>query len=226
MNPTLFLSKRHHFDSFASGGSQIVAPKLKASIVPQDFYSRSPEIVARDLLGKLLIRHLDGERLTGRIIEVEAYLGLSDPASHAATGLTPNNAVLFGPPGRAHVYFIYGMHYCISISCLPIGNAGGVLIRALDPLEGFETMARLRGVPSNAKPGILTGGPGRLCQAMGITRAIGNGLDVTRLRSILQIADDGTYPDTVEVTPRIGIRKAVDRPLRFLVPTLKTRRQD
>jgi DNA-3-methyladenine glycosylase len=197
--------------------SRLVAPKFNKAIVPRDFYSRSPEVVARDLLGKLLIRRLDGERLSGRIVEVEAYLGLSDPASHAAIGLTPNNAVLFGPPGLAHVYFIYGMHYCLSISCLPEGEAGGVLIRALDPLEGLTTMARLRGVLNNAKPRMLTGGPARLCQAIGITRATGNGLDVTQARSTLQIADDGNHPDKIEITPRIGIRKAVDRPLRFLI---------
>ena len=161
---------------------------------------------------------MDGERLTGRIVEVEAYLGLSDPASHAAIGLTPNNAMLFGPPGHAHVYFIYGMHYCLSISCFPEGHAGGVLIRALEPLEGLATMARLRGVPNHAKSKLLAGGPGRLCQAIGFTRAIGNGLDVTRSRSTLQIADDGNHPDEIEITSRIGIRKAVDRPLRFLVP--------
>jgi DNA-3-methyladenine glycosylase len=197
--------------------SRLVAPKFNKAIVPRDFYSRSPEVVARDLLGKLLIRRLDGDRLSGRIVKVEAYLDLSDPASHAAIGLTPNNAVLFGPPGLAHVYFIYGMHYCLSISCLPEGEAGGVLIRALDPLEGLTTMARLRGVPNNAKPRMLTGGPARLCQAIGITRATGNGLDVTQARSTLQIADDGNHPDEIEITPRIGIRKAVDRPLRFLV---------
>lgn len=189
----------------------------KETIVPRDFYSRSPEVVAQELLGKLLIRHLNGERLTGRIIEVEAYLGLSDPASHAAIGLTPNNAVLFGPPGHAYVYFIYGMYYCLNVSCLPEGQAGVVLIRALDPIEGLTTMARLRGVPNDAKPKMLTGGPGRLCQAIGITRAVGNGLDVTRLRSPLQIANDGTPPGAVEITPRIGISKAADLPLRFLV---------
>lgn len=95
-------------------------PKL----LPRTFYSRSPEIVAQALLGKLLIRDLHGERLTGRITEVEAYLGLTDPASHAYRGLTPNNAPLFGPPGRTHVYFIYGMYYCVNASAHLIGEAG------------------------------------------------------------------------------------------------------
>jgi len=188
------------------------------------FYSRSPEIVARALLGKLLIRDLHGERLTGRIIEVEAYLGLTDPASHAARGRTPNNAVLFGPPGHAHVYFIYGMYYCLNVSSHLEGEAGGVLIRALDPIDGLETMARLRNLPTNTKPKLLTGGPGRLCQALGITRKNGNDLDVTSPNSPIQIADDGTQPGEFQITPRIGISKATDRPLRFLIGDDRKRR--
>jgi len=186
-------------------------------LLPSRFYSRSPEIVARALLGKLLIRGLHGERLTGRITEVEAYLGLTDPASHAYRGLTPNNFPLFGPPGRTHVYFIYGMHYCLNFSCLPDGEPGGVLVRALDPIAGLETMARLRGFATVPKPSLLTSGPGRLCQALDITRTNANGLDVTRADSPLQVVDDGFRPPSILTTPRIGIRKAADRPLRFLV---------
>jgi DNA-3-methyladenine glycosylase len=193
-------------------------------LLPRAFYSRSPEIVARALLGKLLIRTLHGERLTGRIIEVEAYLGPTDPASHTARGLTPTNAVLFGPSGHAYVYFIYGMYYCLNVSCHLEGKPGGVLIRALDPIEGLDTMARLRGLPAHAKPKLLTGGPGRLCQAFGITRKTDNGIDVTSADSSIQIADDGTSPGKIQVTPRIGIRKAVDMPLRFLIdPTAKAK---
>ena len=188
-------------------------PKL----LPRRFYSRSPEIVARALLGKLLIRDLHGERLTGRIIEVEAYLGLTDPASHAYRGLTPNNFPLFGPPGRTHVYFIYGMYYCLNASAHLPGDAGGVLIRALDPIDGLETMADLRGLPQNAKPKLLTGGPGRLCQALDITRKNSNDLDLTSPDSPIQIADDGHHPTAIQTTPRIGISKAADRPLRFLI---------
>jgi DNA-3-methyladenine glycosylase len=189
-------------------------PKL----LPQTFYSRSPEIVARALLGKLLIRDLHGgERLTGRITEVEAYLGLTDPASHAYRGLTPNNFPLFGPPGRTHVYFIYGMYYCLNTSAHLPGEAGGVLIRALDPIDGLETMADLRGLSHNAKPKLLTGGPGRLCQALDITRKNSNDLDVTSPNSPIQIADDGHHPTKIQTTPRIGISKAADRPLRFFI---------
>jgi DNA-3-methyladenine glycosylase len=186
-------------------------------LLTRTFYSRSPDIVARALLGKLLIRDLHGERLTGRIIEVEAYLGLTDPASHAYRGLTPNNFPLFGPPGRTHVYFIYGMYYCLNTSAHLPDEAGGVLIRALDPIDGLETMADLRGLPQNAKPKLLTGGPGRLCQALDITRKNSNDLDVTSPNSPIQIADDGHHPTKIQTTPRIGISKAADRPLRFLV---------
>jgi DNA-3-methyladenine glycosylase len=187
-------------------------PKL----LPRTFYLRSPEVVARALLGKLITHHRDGESLTGRIVEIEAYLGLDDPAAHTFAGKTARNAVLFGPPGFAYVYFIYGMYYCLNFSCLPDGEAGGVLIRALQPLEGLETMARLRGLAPTANPKLLTSGPGRLCQALGITRANTNGLDVTRPDSSLQVRHDGYHPASILTTPRIGISKAIDKPLRFV----------
>lgn len=189
----------------------------QSSILTSDFFLRSPQIVARDLLGKVLVHRRKGERLSGRIVEVEAYLGLDDPASHAFRGRTSANAVLFGPPGRAYVYFIYGMHYCVNISCLPEGEPGGVLIRALIPLEGIKTMARLRGLPENAKPQQLTGGPGKLCEALGITRATHNGIDVTKATSSLHIEDDGVNPQNIQITPRIGLSKAKEQPLRFLL---------
>ena len=189
----------------------------KPSILPRSFYLHPPDEVSRNLLGKLITRNLNGERLTGRIVELEAYFGLDDPASHAFPGKTERNAVLFGPPGVAYVYFIYGMYYCLNISCEPEGQAGGILIRALEPIEGLETMARLRKLPADAKPQLLTAGPGRLCQALGITRATHNGIDVTRAASELQVRDDGYRPAAIDATPRIGISKAVDRPHRFLV---------
>jgi DNA-3-methyladenine glycosylase len=188
-------------------------PKL----LPKNFYTRSPEVVARFLLGKRLIRDLHGERLTGRIIEVEAYLGLTDPASHAYRGLTPNNFPLFGPPGRTHVYFIYGMYYCLNASAHLPGEAGGVLIRAIAPIDGIETMAHLRRLSPTSKPKLLTGGPGRLCQALDITRKNSNDLDLTSPGSPIRIADDGHHPTNIQTTPRIGLSKAADLPLRFLV---------
>lgn len=186
-------------------------------LLARRFYLRSPDLVARGLLGKVLRRRLAGEWLSGRIVETEAYFGQDDPAAHSFAGKTARNAVLFGPPGFAYVYFIYGMHSCMNVSCEPDGQAGGVLIRALEPLAGLETMARLRGLPAGAKPGLLTTGPGRLCQALGITRAAHNGLDVTSAKSELQILDDGFQPASIAATPRIGISKAVERLHRFVV---------
>jgi DNA-3-methyladenine glycosylase len=186
-------------------------------LLKRSFYLRSPDLVARNLLGKVLARRLDGEWLLGRIVEVEAYFGQDDPAAHAFAGKTARNAVLFGPPGFAYVYFIYGMYSCLNVSCEPDGQAGGVLIRALEPLAGLETMARLRGLSTLEKPRLLTSGPGRLCQAFGITRARHNGMDVTDAKTELQILDDGFRPASVQATPRIGIRKAVERPHRFVI---------
>jgi len=121
------------------------SPSSPHKLLPRQFYRASPEVVARKLLGKLITRNLNGEWLTGRIIEAEAYLGRSDPASHTYGGKTARNAVLFGQPGFSYVYFIYGMHYCLNFSCRIQGEPRGVLIRALEPITGLETMARLRG---------------------------------------------------------------------------------
>ncbi len=195
--------------------------------LPRDFYSRDPRLVSRDLLGKILVRRLRGKRLTGRIIagrivEVEAYLGVDDPAAHSASGRTLRNAVLFGPPGHSYVYFIYGNHFCFNVSCLPDGEAGGVLFRALEPMAGIEDMAEARGVPLSREDGSgdlrrLTSGPGRLAEAFGITRERDNEKDLTSRRSDLFIADDGFCPQRVEVTRRIGITKAAARPLRYII---------
>jgi DNA-3-methyladenine glycosylase len=185
--------------------------------LPRAFYIDPPQIVARRLLGKVLVRRYEGKRLAGRIVEVEAYCGLGDPASHAFPGKTERNAVLFGPPGFAYVYFIYGMHYCLNISCEPEGESGGILLRALEPLEGLATMARLRGLAANTNPRNLTSGPGRLCEAIAVTRTTHNGLDVTSRRSGLHVEDDGFVPGKIDALPRVGIRKAADRPLRFVI---------
>lgn len=186
-----------------------------APVLPRSFYLGPPDQVARTLLGKVLVRRYEGRRLAGRIVEAEAYFGLDDPAAHAFAGKTARNAVLFGPPGVAYVYFIYGMYYCLNLSCEPDGQAGCVLLRALEPLEGLETMGHLRGLPAGAKARLLTSGPGRLCQALGIERETHNGVDVTNRRSGLHVEDDGFIPGEIAVTPRIGIRHAADRPLRF-----------
>ena len=121
----------------------------QAALVSRDFYLDSPDVVARKLLGKLLVR--PGEPMVGRIVEVEAYFGESDPASHSFAGKTARNAVLFGPPGHAYVYFVYGMYFCLNVSCEPEGRAGGVLFRALEPICGLEAMAVARGLPAPAQ---------------------------------------------------------------------------
>src|SRR5208282_6807674 len=143
----------------------------------RDFFGRDPRRVSRELLGKVLVRDGGKLRLAGRIVEVEAYLGKNDPASHSAAGNTARTAVLFGPPGYAYVYFIYGTHYCLNVSCEPDGKAGGVLFRAVEPLEGIEEMARARKIVVQGPRDLirLTSGPGRLAEAFGITRVIDNG---------------------------------------------------
>jgi DNA-3-methyladenine glycosylase len=139
--------------------------------LPERFYDRDPRRVSRQLLGKVLVRREGRTFLTARIVEVEAYLGSEDLAAHAAVGRTARNDVLFGPPGRAYVYFIYGNHYCLNVSCLPDGTAGGILFRAAEPLRGIEEMALAREIivkgPRDLR--LLTSGPGRLAEAFGIT---------------------------------------------------------
>jgi DNA-3-methyladenine glycosylase len=184
------------------------------------FFARDPRRVARELLGKVLVRRQErGPELRARIVEVEAYLGERDPAAHAAVGKTLRNAVLFGPPGHAYVYFIYGNHYCLNVSCEPEGRAGSVLFRALEPLTGVEEMARNRGIELRTLKDwrMLTSGPGRLCQAFGITRARYNDCDLTSPADELWIGDDQHSVRNIVATPRVGIVKAAERPLRYLV---------
>jgi DNA-3-methyladenine glycosylase len=185
------------------------------------FYIRDPRRVARQLLGKVLVRNGSDSsaRLTARIVEVEAYLGEDDPAAHSAAGRTLRNSVLFGPPGFAYIYFIYGNHYCLNVSCEPEGEAGGVLFRALEPLSGIDEMAKGRGIEVTSQKDWpkLTSGPGRLCEAFGITRARDNGGDLTSAKSSLWIGDDGYRARDVVTTPRIGITKAAEMPLRYLL---------
>lgn len=183
------------------------------------FFNRDPQLVSRELLGKVLVRREGRRLLAARVVEVEAYLGEGDLAAHAAAGRTARNAVLFGPPGYAYVYFIYGNHYCLNVSCLPDGVAGGILFRAVEPLLGTRKMAQLRGITINGTPDLrkLTSGPGRMAEAFGITRARDNGKDLTTARSDLWLADDGFRPRHVLTTKRIGIRKAADMPLRYII---------
>jgi DNA-3-methyladenine glycosylase len=187
--------------------------------LPRAFFARDPRRVARELLGKVLVRREEHGSLTARIVEVEAYLGERDPAAHASAGKTLRNAVLFGPPGHAYIYFIYGNHYCLNVSCEPEGKAGSVLFRAVEPLTGIEAMARSRGIELRSSKDWrnLTSGPGRLCEAFGITRTRDNACDLTSDASSLWLGDDGCRIRGIVVTPRVGIVKAADKPLRYVL---------
>ena len=200
---------------------RIAKSRNSSALAPlsRDFYARDPRAVSRGLLGKVLVRREGRALLTARIVEVEAYLGEDDPAAHSASGRTARNFVLFGPPGLTYVYFIYGNHYCFNVSCLPDGEAGGVLFRALEPISGIEQMADARDIACDETTDLrkLTSGPGRLAEAFGITRERDNEKDLTSRKSDLFIVDDGFRPRRIEVTPRIGITKAAERPLRFFI---------
>jgi DNA-3-methyladenine glycosylase len=191
----------------------------KVQRLARKFYDRDPRDVSRDLLGKVLVRNQGNRQIAGRIVEVEAYLGSDDLAAHAAVGRTARNDVLFGPPGRAYVYFIYGNHWCFNVSCLPDGVAGGVLFRALEPLEGIEQMAQARGiqVKSGRDLRLLTTGPGRLAKAFGITRQRDNGKELFSSASDLWTGNDGSPPPRIAITARIGITKAAEMPLRYVI---------
>jgi DNA-3-methyladenine glycosylase len=197
----------------------------RVTSLTSEFFDRDPRRVARALLGKLLIRKMPRGILAGRIVETEAYLGQGDPASHTAPGRTARNAILFGPPGYAYVYFIYGNHYCLNVSCLPDGIPGGVLFRAMEPVVGIEKMAEARGIELEKEVPLrktstlknISSGPGRMAEAMDITRERDNGKNLASLRSDLHIVDDGYRVRRVTVTTRIGIVKAADRPLRYFV---------
>ena len=182
---------------------------------PRDFFARDTLQVARDLLGRVLVRVLDGERLSGRIVEVEAYIGEDDLASHARFGRTPRNEAMYGPPGHAYVYQIYGLHHCLNIVTGPEGFPAAVLIRALEPLEGLERMRERRGV---ADPPLLPSGPARLCQAMGIDRRLDKA-DMCALDAALFVEAGVPVPDEQMATgPRVGVQgdqRARTAPWRF-----------
>lgn len=195
---------------------QFPFPCMDSRLLPRSFFLAPPDRVARALLGKLILRRYAGELLAGRIVETEAYFGSDDAAAHACAGRTLRNAVLFGAPGHAYVYFIYGVHHCLNVSCEPEGEAGCVLIRALEPVAGIAQMAAWRGV-SAGKLRLLASGPGRLCQALGITRLDHNGVDVCASESDLVFAEDGMSVAKIAVGPRVGIRKAAELPARYWI---------
>ena len=175
--------------------------------------------MARALLGKLLIRKTPRGVLAGRVVETEAYLGEGDAAAHAVPGKTARNFVLFGPPGFAYVYFIYGNHYCLNVSCLPDGVPGCVLLRALEPVAGIAEMAEARRIRLAKESDLkkISSGPGRLCEAFAITRERDNGKNLASSKSDLRLAEDGYRVRRVVVTPRIGITKSTNEPLRYVI---------
>jgi len=186
----------------------------RAATLPVSFFRRPAELVAAELLGAVLVSTVDGEATAGRIVETEAYLGYDDPASHGYLHRrNARNAALFGPPGSWYVYLSYGMHWCANLVCQRVGLASAVLLRALEPLEGLDTMRRRRGTDIVRE---LCSGPGKLCQALGITRS----LDGQRMAasSVLVHRPRRGERTGMAVTPRIGITKAADWPLRFVVP--------
>jgi DNA-3-methyladenine glycosylase len=195
----------------------------RAATLPVAFFRRPAETVAADLLGMVMVSSVGGEITEGRIVETEAYLGYDDPASHGYLHRrNTRNAALFGPPGSWYVYLSYGMHWCANLVCQRAGLASAVLIRALEPVAGLEIMRCRRGDVSDRE---LCSGPGRLCQALAMNRD----LDGAQMRrSLVIVRPPGRMEESrIAITPRIGITKAADWPLRFhLAGSLWTSRKE
>jgi DNA-3-methyladenine glycosylase len=199
------------------GAKRGAAPNARRSSsrrpLPASFYARETEVVAGELLGAILVCATDDGETSGRIVETEAYLGEHDLACHAAAGRTARTEPLYGAAGTAYVYFIYGVHWCVNAVTRPVGQPSAVLIRAVEPLEGLPLMRRRRGAARRDVD--LTNGPGKLCQAMGIT---GHHNTLSLQRSSLRIVAGGSVDDEdVAVTPRIGITQCADWPLRWVI---------
>lgn len=184
----------------------------RAATLPVSFFARPAEQVARELLGATVVSTLAGARTAGRIVETEAYLGYDDPASHGYRNRRhAQNEALFGPPGTWYVYLSYGMHWCANLVCGATGQASAVLLRALEPVQGLTVMRERRGAVADRQ---LCSGPGKLCQALAITRDQ-DGLSMRRSGAVVLSA--GEPPAAIIAAPRIGITKAMDWPLRFVV---------
>ena len=213
-----------------------------AALLPRDFFARPALEVAPELLGCVLESELGGGLAAVRLTEVEAYAGNVDPASHAYRGPTRRNAVMFGEPGHAYVYFTYGMHFCVNLVCLPPGTAEAVLLRAGAVVAGVE-LARQRRTAAGRTPAEagrtpaeagrtpadrdLARGPARLCQALGVDRAL-DGADVVDPRSPLRIRAAASAPAVIERGPRVGVSRAADVPWRFWIaddPSVSAYRQ-
>jgi DNA-3-methyladenine glycosylase len=184
--------------------------------LPRSFYRGDALTVAPRLLNKVLVAW----GRAGRIVEVEAYRGAEDPGSHAYRGLTPRNATMFGPPGHLYVYLSYGMHWCANVVCQPVGTPHAVLVRALAPIAGEDEMraARARGQKRRVSERDLCRGPGRLCQALGLTRDH-DGADLVTGSSGVRLMDDGMPPPADPgASVRVGLTQGADLPWRFFVP--------
>lgn len=188
---------------------------MKQNKLPRSFYLRPTLRVARDLPGRYLIRRVPGGYLIGKIVEVEAYLGSRDPASHAFRGRTKRNEVMFGPGGHLYVYFTYGMHYCCNIVTESPGTGCAVLIRAVEPVEGIATFHKRRKLSNPGDDRLLTNGPAKLCEAFGIARAE-NGTDLTG-DEIFLTTGNPIKRDKIIATRRIGISEGKNFKWRFLI---------
>jgi DNA-3-methyladenine glycosylase len=181
--------------------------------LPRTFYERDTVRVAKDLLGKVLVRRLGSSTLTGTIVETEAYRGYDDPASHAYRGPTSRNLVMFGEAGHAYVYFTYGMHYCLNVTTERIGRPAAVLIRAVQPVRGIERMKKHRRM---GRIEDLANGPAKLTQAFAITSAL-NGHDLTTGRRLFIVKDNTHQAFEIESTSRIGVVSGKEKPWRFFI---------
>jgi len=182
-------------------------------ILKRSFYAKNTVTVAKNLLGKFLVRKIGGRKLIGKIVEVEAYRGFDDPASHAHHGKTSRNWLMFGKPGYAYIYFIYGNHYCLNITTEKEGFPSAVLIRALEPVKGIDLMKKFRKT-SNLKN--LTNGPGKLTQALKITKKL-NGLDLTKEDELYVCSGQKKENFEVVSTYRVGIKVGLDKLWRFYI---------
>ncbi len=181
-------------------------------VLQRRFYERDPAVVAKNLLGKIVLRKLDSEILSGKIVETEAYYGEEDPASRAYKGRKKFNALMYAEPGRTFIYMVHG-NWLLNIVAHLKGDVGAVLIRAIEPVRGIEVMREKREVENLRN---LTNGPGKLTKALGITKEL-NGVDVTNRRSDLTVIEREERESEVSSSHRVGVRKDLARELRFFV---------
>jgi len=182
-----------------------------AAPLPRSFYERNTVVVARKLLGKLLVKRSDDGVIIGKIVEDEAYGGRNDPASHAYRGETPRNKVMFGKPGLSYIYFVYGNHYCINATTEREGVPGAILIRAVEIVDGLQSVRKNRPAKSVVE---LANGPGKLTKALGITK-VHNELDLTTSTGLFICKPERDASFEVIASKRIGIKAGSEKPWRF-----------